>query len=217
MTGEENPALSDTTPIAGWYPDPVTPGQNRYWDGAAWTEHVQPAAPAAQVPAAPVLPSMDPVAAVAPGNGDQGGSYGAATTVKPKRTWLWILLVILGAVLLLFGGCTAVGMYTVNNAFEEAASNVEIDVFGGDLGLYDGALPVFLPDGNYRIEPISAYESYGSQCGYTGTVTDGTGTDVGVYTLAGNGPAVCEDGENVTALLVTFTNTDITITDRVLQ
>jgi uncharacterized protein YbjQ (UPF0145 family) len=26
----------------GWYPDPQAPGQVRYWDGAAWTEHVQP-------------------------------------------------------------------------------------------------------------------------------------------------------------------------------
>lgn len=28
----------------GWYPD--ASGQQRYWDGAAWTEHLAPAAPA---------------------------------------------------------------------------------------------------------------------------------------------------------------------------
>jgi uncharacterized protein YbjQ (UPF0145 family) len=27
----------------GWYPDPQSEGQLRYWDGSAWTEHVQPA------------------------------------------------------------------------------------------------------------------------------------------------------------------------------
>jgi len=25
---------------AGWYDDPEQPGQQRYWDGTAWTEHV---------------------------------------------------------------------------------------------------------------------------------------------------------------------------------
>jgi hypothetical protein len=27
---------------AGWHDDPTTPGQYRYWDGTAWTEHVAP-------------------------------------------------------------------------------------------------------------------------------------------------------------------------------
>lgn len=29
---------------ANWFPDPTTPGQERYWDGAAWTAHVRPQA-----------------------------------------------------------------------------------------------------------------------------------------------------------------------------
>lgn len=35
----------------GWYPDPYQGGQQRYWDGAAWTEHVHPSSPPAAVPA----------------------------------------------------------------------------------------------------------------------------------------------------------------------
>jgi hypothetical protein len=30
-------------PPGGWYRDPTTPGQLRYWDGSAWTDHVAPA------------------------------------------------------------------------------------------------------------------------------------------------------------------------------
>jgi hypothetical protein len=36
-----------STPPAGWYPDPATPGTIRYFDGRAWTPHVGPAPQAA--------------------------------------------------------------------------------------------------------------------------------------------------------------------------
>lgn len=41
-----------TEQMAGWYPDPVTPAQLRYWDGTQWTEHIA-AAPANYAPPAP--------------------------------------------------------------------------------------------------------------------------------------------------------------------
>src|SRR5512132_2527684 len=45
---------------AGWYPDPNSPGQRRYWDGTKWTEHTdgqaQPAQPRPAQHAQPVQP-----------------------------------------------------------------------------------------------------------------------------------------------------------------
>lgn len=34
----------------GWYADPQTDGQLRYWDGSGWTEHLQPLGPGAAAP-----------------------------------------------------------------------------------------------------------------------------------------------------------------------
>ena len=53
----------------GWYPDPQNQGQVRYWDGSAWTEHVQPAGQAA-------APAADPSTAeqAAPSGGYTAGS-----------------------------------------------------------------------------------------------------------------------------------------------
>jgi hypothetical protein len=52
----------DQTIPAGWYPDPEFQGEQRFWDGSAWTDNRQPIpAPAAPPPppglgAAPPLP-----------------------------------------------------------------------------------------------------------------------------------------------------------------
>ena len=45
------------TPPAGWYPDPSAQFAQRYWDGAAWTEHV--VGPAGQT-TSPLLPATAP-------------------------------------------------------------------------------------------------------------------------------------------------------------
>jgi len=47
--------VNETAP-AGWYPDPEDPTQQRYWDGAGWTQHVAPTAPHGDAPQGPAFP-----------------------------------------------------------------------------------------------------------------------------------------------------------------
>jgi Protein of unknown function (DUF2510) len=76
----------------GWYPDPSgPPGQQRWWDGTRWTEHLQPAPGAA--PEGPLPPSAGPPSAPA-------GSGSSNTLV--------VVLVVLGVLAVLgIGGCVA--------------------------------------------------------------------------------------------------------------
>lgn len=50
-----------TTPPAGWYPDPTTPGTQRWWDGAQWSDHTAPlqaSAPTRATPGSGPLPQL---------------------------------------------------------------------------------------------------------------------------------------------------------------
>lgn len=59
--------MSNTTP-PGWYPDTAAPGNERWWDGTAWTAHTRPYAAVTQQfgPAQPEHPA-------GPGRGSGGG------------------------------------------------------------------------------------------------------------------------------------------------
>ena len=58
------PAAAATAPAA-WYPDPVARHEYRYWDGAAWTDHVADAGEQSTDPLYAATPSTDPDAALA--------------------------------------------------------------------------------------------------------------------------------------------------------
>lgn len=59
----------------GWYAIPNEPGTMRYWDGTAWTQHVQPLPPAADArPIAVGAPDDVPAASPQGGTGQWGGT-----------------------------------------------------------------------------------------------------------------------------------------------
>lgn len=57
--------MTDATglPPAGWYPDAITPGNERYWDGAAWTADSRPILASPPAPAPAPAPAPTPTSA----------------------------------------------------------------------------------------------------------------------------------------------------------
>lgn len=57
--------MTSPLPPPGWYPDSTVSGQQRYWDGRAWTEHTAPAGPNGPTPSPPAQGSQGPEARLA--------------------------------------------------------------------------------------------------------------------------------------------------------
>lgn len=78
--------MSNATP-PGWYPDTAAPGNERWWDGTAWTTHTRPYATVVQRPVT--------------GRGDGGGGTSAARTIALVATGMAVVVVaVTGAMLL---------------------------------------------------------------------------------------------------------------------
>lgn len=90
-------------PPAGFYPD--NSGAMRWWDGNAWTEHIQGSQPPAAASAPPSAPA-------------------SAAPEKKSHTLRNVLLVILALIVLSFVGCVAFLGTAVNEA-DKAIKNSE--------------------------------------------------------------------------------------------
>jgi hypothetical protein len=90
----------------GWYPDPNgPPGQQRWWDGTRWTEHLQPA----------------PGAGPTPGAAPQPTRSGSSNT-------LVVVLIVLGALAVLgIGGCVACAAL-IGEGAEDIGREIERDL-----------------------------------------------------------------------------------------
>ena len=77
---------------AGWYPDPQSPAQERYWDGVAWGNATRPAGGDSGGFAPPVAPGYGAPVYGTPGYGAAGYGYGAPGGPPPDNYLVWAIL-----------------------------------------------------------------------------------------------------------------------------
>jgi len=75
-------ASAGPTPPPGWYTDPQSPAQLRFWDGAGWTERTSPAAP----PRAPGGPGWEQGWGQGAGQPQRGGLIASLFPQRPGES-----------------------------------------------------------------------------------------------------------------------------------
>lgn len=205
--------MSDATPSsptpasAGWYPDPQNPGQQRYWDGTAWTATAPVVAPAPSPPTStnaivgfvlsvvswllcPVVPAIIALVLARLSSKEitaSGGRVGGAgfNTATRIIAWLniaaWIIAGIVIAVLAALGV-----IFTAN-----VASTLDPSI-NSRTGLADGT---YLMNPSRRVN-FDNECSYGGEAGMPGMSNP---RDVTVY---GKGPVECPDLVEVSVVTI---------------
>lgn len=206
-----DPSVPSAAP-AGWYPDPQTPGQQRYWDGSAWAE---------ATPAAPPAPGVAPVAGPTTSTNAIVGLVLAIVS--------WVVCPIIAAIVALVlarssskeiaasdGRVGGAGLNTATRII--AWLNIAVSIVAG---IVIAALAVFgviftanvaetldpsinsrtgLADGQYALNP-STRISLNDECSYGGTASMPGNANVGDVTVYGQGPVECPDLTQVTVVL----------------
>ena len=131
--------MTTGSPPPAWYADPGGSGGLRYWDGAAWTDHVTP----------------PPAAAATPGYAPIGGSAYVTPAPAGRRLWLWfaaigalfVVAVIAGIVMLVPRAIDAGSRVTDEAAQSTAhrAADAAAELYALE-GSYLGATPERLED-----------------------------------------------------------------------
>lgn len=128
----------------GWYQDPTSPGQLRYWNGEAWTEHTHPGASPWTQPGTTWQPGVQHQSA-----GGYVQPYGAPNPDqergRKRRTALYVTLSIVVG-LLVVGG---IGAAIVAAALDENNDAAASDSPGAD----DSPTPGGSPDSGFGERP----------------------------------------------------------------
>ncbi len=155
-------------PPAGWYTDPQNAAQQRYWDGAGWTQHVAPAA-GALAAAAAVPPTAQGAYAERPKK--KGLGTGAIVAIV-VGAFLLVTIVVLAAI--------AVPVFEAQRAKAyDASARADVSTLGREIAIYyvdhDGPAPkIVVANGEYafqdgtpvsRTSPVSANVKIGGQAG----------------------------------------------------